>query len=311
LAEGHGHQADDSTGPREVGGRPGPYNPEVMRPLRARHLVALEPSAVSGAVMAAGPGGARLRGYFRAPLPAGALVVSPAEPNLVDGQSVRAALQKVVDALSLRGQEVSVVLPGGLARPLLLDLPKGVSPEEFGRYRLTPTLPYPAEEALVEVTRIHPDTVIAAAVRRRVVLEYEAVVRDGGIRQERLDLAPLAALGALLRDVPDGPAAADVILGEAAVLFCAFKGGRLRGLRTRWRDSSADEPARLLADLERTAALAGANGDVSRVRLVGPGAGRLAAAWRDEGHAAAPGWSDAASAALVDVAELPWIGAGL
>jgi hypothetical protein len=311
VAEGHGHQADDSTGPREVGGRPGPYNPEVMRPLRARHLVALEPSAVSGAIMAAGPGGARLRGYFRAPLPAGALVVSPAELNLVDGQAVRAALQKVVEALSLRGQEVSVVLPSGLARPILLDLPKGVSPEEFGRYRLAATLPYPPEEALVEVTRVDPHTVIAAAVRRSIVLDYEAAVRDAGIRQERLDLAPLAALGALLRDVPDGPAAADLVLGEDAVLFCAFREGRLRGLRTRWRDPSADEPARLLADLERTAALAGANGVFPRVRVVGPGAGHLAGVWRGEGHSADLGWSDAASATLVDVAELPWIGAGL
>src|SRR5687767_3117371 len=132
-----------------------------MRSSRVRRLVAFEAQAVSGATISGDFREARVHGHLRVPLPDGALAISPLEDNVIAPLPVRTALRRLAEGLGLLGQDVCVVLPDGLARPMLLDLPRGVTASEFGRYRVLPTLPFPAEEALVEVTRIGEDAVVA------------------------------------------------------------------------------------------------------------------------------------------------------
>lgn len=279
-----------------------------MRSSRVRRLVAFEAQAVSGATISGGGRDARVHGHVRVPLPEGALAISPVEENVIAPQPVRAALRRLAEGLSLLGQDVCVVLPDGLARPMFLDVPRGVTAREFGRYRVLPTLPFPADEALVEVTRVDDDSVIATGVRRRVVEGYEGAIREAGLQQERLDIAPLAALEALRRDLPTEGTAAAVILGDVSVLMAVSVDGRLRGLRTRLRDFSADEPARLFADVVRTCAAAGGS-EAPAVRAVGPGSRDLVARWPARGASAALGW-DEPLVGGVFAAELAWIGAG-
>ncbi len=262
--------------------------------------------------MDGGGGGPRVLGHFRAPLHEGSLLVSPVAPNLAHPEAVREALRTVVESLELQGRDVTVILPGGLARPLLLPRPPAVSALEYSRYRLAPTLPYAPEEALVAVTEVGGDQIIAAAVRRSVVLEYEGLAASVGIRQERLDLAPLCALGALLREPPLAPLAVDLVLGEEAVLLAAYAAGRLSLVRTRLRDEVGGSE-RLFLEAVRTAAAVGAhaNGVGPPLRVVGPGAALFLCEWREQGRSVSLGWSEEAGSAVGNLAELPWIGAAL
>src|SRR5947207_8567496 len=143
-----------------------------MRGLRTRVLVALDATGVAAAAVAGGLGTPRIRSFARAPLDPGALVPGPLDPNLARPREVEEALAQV--AREMGGGPVTLVLPGGVARTVLLERPPGVDAREFARYRVSAGLPYPPDEALVDVLALEGGRVLAAAVRRRIVEGYEA-----------------------------------------------------------------------------------------------------------------------------------------
>lgn len=287
------------------------YNVLSMALLGARYVVALEPSSVAGAAVSRGLGSPRIRSFARAPLPPGALSVSPFEDNVTRPDEVAAALQRVASDLGAAGARVCVVLPDGVARMALLDVPADAAADRYARFKLAGGLSYPAEEALVEVLAVGRARVVAAAVRRAVVEGYERVVQQAGLRQDRVDLAPLAATAALALDEGDGAAAVDVILGESAVSLVARLDGSLRAFRNRRRDPGEGEPERLYLEALRTAIVAGDGARPPRVRVLGPGAPGLVRRWREEGADADLGWRVAAPENAPDAAELAWLGAAL
>jgi hypothetical protein len=280
-----------------------------MRGLRTRVLVAIDATGVAGAAVSGGPGGPRIRSYARATLAAGALVPGPVEANIVRAAEVQRALGEVAAGLEGGRGPVSLILPGGVARTALLEVAAGVTAREFARYRITPGLPYPPDEALVDVLPVDGGRILAAAVRRSVVEGYEAVAGAAGLDVERLDLAPLAALSALAREPRGTAVSVDVILGDHALSLAAWQGGALHLFRTRLRESGPREPQWLGREVDRTAVLAG-NGSAPRIRAVGPGAVELLRAWSDEGRAGEPGWR-AEGTLPVAAAELAWLGAAL
>jgi hypothetical protein len=280
-----------------------------MRALRTRVLVAIDATGVAGAAVSGGPGGPRIRSYARATLAAGALVPGPVDANVVGAAEVQRALGEVAAELEGGRGPVSLILPGGVARTTLLEVAAGVTAREFARFRITPGLPYPPEEALVDVLPLDGGRILAAAVRRSVVEGYEAVAGAAGLDVERLDLAPLAALSALAREPRGTAVTVDVILGDHALSLAAWQGGALHLFRTRLRESGPREPQWLGREVDRTAVLAG-NGSAPRIRAVGPGAVELLRAWSDEGRAGEPGWR-AEGALPVAAAELAWLGAAL
>jgi hypothetical protein len=272
--------------------------------VRARALLAIDASSVSGAVVARSFGGPRLRGFARVGLAAGALAPSPRAGNVAAAGEVRDAVARVAREAGFGRAPVTVIAPHGVARLLLLQPPPGVDAEEFARFRLS-DLPYPAAEAVVDVVPVPGGRAVAAAIRRSVVEEFEAVVAAAGLGQERLDLAALAALGPLLADAGEG-LAVDLILGDVALVLAAHRGGELLALRHRLRDRRDGEADRLRAEAERTAGLAGGSAD--RLRVVGAGSRALLREWAAAGVSAAAGW-EAAPGAPADAAELPWLGA--
>jgi hypothetical protein len=139
-----------------------------------------------------------------------------------------------------------------VARVALLDLPAGAVPRDYVRFRLGPSLPWPASEAIVEVLPAGTGRVVGAAVRRSVVAEYEQVAAGAGLEVERVHLAPLLALEGLLR--PGAPDAVHAVLGDVALFLATIHGGALVALRSRRRDASPDEAVRLRRDAERAAA---------------------------------------------------------
>ena len=143
----------------------------------------------------------RIRAFSRAALSPGALAPSALEPNVASLPEVRDAVARVAADLGIGRTRVTVVAPQGVARLLLLELPSGVDPMEFARYRFS-DLPYPASEAVVDVLPVRGGRAVAAAMRRLVVEDYEAVVAAAGLEQERLDITSLAALAGLLKDSP-------------------------------------------------------------------------------------------------------------
>lgn len=269
-------------------------------------MLAFDASGVSGALLGWTFGGMRVRGFARAALSPGALVPSALEANVLRPEEVRDAVARVAAELSVGRAPVVVVAPQGVARLLLLDVPADVEPVEFARFRFA-DLPYPPAEAVVDVLPVRGGRAVAAAIRRLVVEDYEALVAGAGLAQERLDVASLAALGGLLKDTAGNGLVLDVILGDAAYAMAAHRGGVLSVLRHRRRDRRDGEAARLRVEAERTAALAG--GEMDRVRVVGTGAGSLVREWSAEGLAASPGWEGEGRGVPRDAAELPWLGA--
>lgn len=269
-------------------------------------MLAFDASAVSGALLGWTFGGMRIRGFARAALSPGALVPSAVEPNVARAPEVREAVARVAAELAFGRAPVAIVAPQGVARLLLLDLPDGVDPMEFARFRIG-DLPYPPAEAVVDTLPVRGGRVVAAAIRRLVVEDYEAVVAAAGIVQERFDLTSLAALAGLLKDPAGDGLTLDVILGDAAYAIAAHRAGVLSVVRHRRRDRRDGEAARLRVETERTAALAG--GPLDSVRVVGSGAESLLREWKAAGLAATAGWEGEGSGVPRDAAELPWLGA--
>jgi len=134
--------------------------------------------------------------------------------------------------------------------------------------------------AIVDVLPVRRGRVVGAAVRRATVAQYEQLAASAGLAVERVALAPLMALGALLgRKGRRGPNAVHALLGDVALCLALIRNGDLAALRCRRRDPSEGEGPRLLAEAARTARLApDENGDEhGAVPLVisGSGAGPL------------------------------------
>lgn len=279
-----------------------------MRRSRPRLFVALDAGSVSGGAGTRGGGGFRLASHARVPLGPGALAPSPFAPNVVRPGEVADALRELARSLRIGAEPVCLLLPDGIARLALLDVPADVTPQQYARFRLVPGLPYPAEEAVIDVLPVGPGRAVVAAVRRSVIEGYEAVAEQAGLAQDHLDLTPLAALSGLLRQPGDaGGLTVDVVLGDAAFCLAAHQDGVLRALRNRRRDPGPDEPRRLAEEVQRTSVLAG-DGAGPHVRVVGAGAGDLLASWRASGGTAEPGWPSESAGAGVEPSELAWLG---
>lgn len=269
-------------------------------------MLAFDASSVSGALLGWTFGGMRIRGFARAALSPGALVPSALEANVVRASEVRDAVARVGGELAVGRTPVAIIAPQGVARLLLLDAPPGVDATEFARFRFA-DLPYPASEAVVDTLPLRGGRIVAAAIRRLVVEDYEAVTAAAGLEQERFDLTSLATLAGLLKDSAGDGLVLDVILGDAAYSMAAHRAGVLSVLRHRRRDRRDGEAARLRAEAERTVALAG--GSMDRIRVVGSGAETLLRDWGSAGLRATAAWAGDGAGVPRDAAELPWLGA--
>jgi hypothetical protein len=244
-----------------------------------RLAIAFDASRVTGILLERG----RPVAHAEAALARGALVPRPLEENLVRPADVRDALAQVMRELGKSGA-VALVLPDGIARFALLDLPEGVAALDAARFRLGTALPFPVSEAAVDGVVAGPRRFLAAAVRRLVVRGYEAVAAEAGLRQERVDLAPLVSLSPLLAE--SGPIVA-AHLGDAAFSVAVLRDGKVLSFRNRRRDPESDEYQRLRDEFLRSAALQAI--ERPRIVVLGADAPELVAALRNEGHQAEVG----------------------
>jgi hypothetical protein len=172
---------------------------------------------------------------------------------------------------------VTLVLPDGVARLSLVELPSRAHPRDYVRFRLAPSLPWPASDAMVEVLHVDRRRVVGAAVRRATVLQYEQLAASAGLSMDRVHLAPLLALSGLMgRAGRSGRTSVHALLGDVALCLAVIRDGQLVALRSRRRDTSPGEGHRLLAEAARTALQSGDGDGPPHLVLSGAGAARLA-----------------------------------
>lgn len=148
-----------------------------------------------------------------------------------------AALRRVLDAVSQRGRELTLVVPDTAARVLLVDfdeLPaKPAEAVPVIRFRLKKLLPFDADEAAVSY-QVMAQTkaatqVLAVAMPRESLKEYEAMVREAGYEPGVVLPSTLAALAGL--DASE-PASLVVNAGRDAVTTAIVRNGVLLLHRT-------------------------------------------------------------------------------
>jgi type IV pilus assembly protein PilM len=177
---------------------------------------------------------ALLTAAARGELAEGALAPGLKTGNIVDRAAVVAAVRKALDGVAGqgRGRDVTVVVPDAAARVLLLDfdqLPsKAAEALPVVRFRLKKLLPFDADDAVLSYQVMSSGKggvqVLAVAVPKSVLDEYEGVVTAAGYLPGAVLPSTLAALAGL--DEAEG-ATLVVNAGPGGVTTAIVKGGIL------------------------------------------------------------------------------------
>jgi type IV pilus assembly protein PilM len=162
---------------------------------------------------------------------------SLAENGAVGRAATVAAMRRALEAVSLKTRDVTLVVPDAAVRVLLLDfdsLPgNAVEALPVVRFRLKKLLPFDADDAAVSyqvmATAKEQVHVLAVAMPKETLAEYEAMVREAGFEPGAILPSTLAALAGLVEN--DGPILM-VNAGREAVTTAIVKGGLLLLHRT-------------------------------------------------------------------------------
>jgi len=208
------------------------YNAGVSL-LPPRLVVAFDADGIRAGVVRRGIERPRVSASSWCPLDPGALAPSPVDANVVRFDEVRDALERVAREIGVNGRLVTCALPDGTARAAVFPSPRGVGAEEFVRFRLGSSLPYPSSEAVARLLPAGRGRVLAAAVRRSIVEGYEAVLEAAGLRRDRVDVASLAAVRALRVRLRGRGSVVAVVSGAWSTTLALLESGALRVLRSR------------------------------------------------------------------------------
>lgn len=132
----------------------------------------------------------------------GAVAPGLSAPNILDRESLRAAVRGALGAVAGKARDVIAILPDAAIRVLLLDfetLPaKAQDVDPVIRFRLKKSLPFDVDQAAVsyDIRRQNGNVRVVAAVSpQAVVNEYEAAFRDAGYSPGVVVPSSLAVLG--------------------------------------------------------------------------------------------------------------------
>jgi hypothetical protein len=147
-----------------------------------------------------------LDGYAVESLPAGALVPSAVETNLVNTAAVKAAVANVCDRLRAHDEDVAMILPDTVIRVFVQhfeEFPRSAAEAEpMLRWKLKKSVPFEADETVISYMRQAPREsgldVVTALARLRIIREYESLV-EGSLYPGVVLSSSLAAI-ALLDD---------------------------------------------------------------------------------------------------------------
>ena len=159
------------------------------------------------AARTAGRGRRALESHAFEPLPEGALVPTPVEPNVVGAEAVGSALDAVLARVNGHGAEVALIIPDQVVRVFLLQFDafpkKAQEAEPLLRFRLRKSLPFDSEDSSVSYTvqAVGPPTapagtvhVVAGVAQRKIIRQYEELLEA---RQKRAGVVISSTLAAL------------------------------------------------------------------------------------------------------------------
>lgn len=143
-------------------------------------------------------------------LPPGALVPGLRVGNIVARGAVVAALRSALEQVGDRARQTTLIVPDAAARVLLLEfdtLPgKLLEALPIVRFRLKKMLPFEADDAAVSYQVMSTSRglvkVLAVAMPREVIDEYEGAVREAGYEPGAVLPSTLAALAAIEESAP-------------------------------------------------------------------------------------------------------------
>ncbi len=150
--------------------------------------------------------GAPLAAVAKANLVEGAIVPNLKPGNIADRVATIVALRRTLEAVggkaNARNADLTLVIPDGAVRVLLLDfdsLPGKLSEAlPIVRFRLKKLLPFDADEAMVSFQVMSTSRtvvrVLAVAIPRDVLSEYESIAREAGFEPGAVLPSTLAAL---------------------------------------------------------------------------------------------------------------------
>ena len=223
--------------------------------------------------------GQPLTAVAKVDLPGRAVVPSLRPGNIPDRMAVIAGLRRVLEQVggraNARNAEITVVIPDAAVRVLLLDfdaLPTKLSEAlPIVRFRLKKLVPFDADEAMVSFQIMSTSRalirVLAVAIPRDVLGEYETAVREAGFEPGAVLPSTLAALAAL----DEGEGAALVVnahpLGVTTAIVRA--GIVLLHRAIELADSPEPTPANLPAALFEPSAAVPANGNLMSLEAPG------------------------------------------
>ena len=216
--------------------------------------------AAGGVVAARSPEpGAPLLSIAKVDLAEGAVVPNLKPGNIADRVATIAALRRTLEQVggraNARNADLTLVIPDGAVRVLLLDfdsLPGKLSEAlPIVRFRLKKLLPFEADDAMVSFQVMSTSRsvvrVLAVAIPRDVLSEYESIAREAGFEPGAVLPSTLAALAAV--EEADG-ASLLVNAGDSGVTTAIVRAGILQLHRTvELQEHPAPTPANLPAAL--------------------------------------------------------------
>jgi type IV pilus assembly protein PilM len=239
--------------------------PSATDALRPRLALEFMPSGV----VAARPGAVAVAGESQnvetafTPLPPGLITPGLKGRNIDEGTAVAAALRKSLDSLNPRDKKVSLVVPDGSARVLLLDfdaLPaRHADALPIVRFRLRKLVPFEVEDAAVSWQAMPSSDgglrAVVAAMPGPIRAEYESAAREAGYEPGAMLPSSLAALGAVAGDDPV------LVVNRSAhsITTAIARGGELLLYRTLDLDTEGDSALaehHAAVELQRTVSVA-------------------------------------------------------
>jgi len=146
--------------------------------------------------------GTGLDGFAVEPLPAGAILPTAAESNLIDAAEVRSAVGRVFSRLGAKNEEIALLLPDAVIRVFVLHFDTFPRNNDEAlpmlKWRLKKSVPFEAEETLISYMRQSPREngvdIVTGLARLRIVREYEALIESVGMSPGVVMSSTLAAL---------------------------------------------------------------------------------------------------------------------
>jgi len=157
---------------------------------------------------------ASLESVARIPLSAGAVMPGLKPGNLADRVAVIAAIRRALESIDVRansrGADLTIILPDAAVRVLLLDfdaLPAKLTEAlPIVRFRLKKLVPFEVDDAMVSYQVMSSSKsnvrVLAVAMPRDILTEYETAVREAGFEPGAVLPSTLAALAGVAAPEP-------------------------------------------------------------------------------------------------------------